>query len=456
MKTDYWRRFIYQVHERLIGRPTFAYLSELEKTQWLSRDEIEQLQLEKLTHLLHLAMENCPWHAERIRAAGLDVTGRHPITMDDLRRLPTMNKNDARQNVDKIAWMGVPGGAFKYNTGGSTGQPLIFYYGRMRQASDAAGRMRARQWWGVSAGAPEVYLWGAPAELNKTDRIKSLRDRLINQMVLNAFEMSTRNMAEYLQAIQSFRPVCLYGYASSIALLAAYAREHCKRLNLPSLKVVCTTGEVLYPHQRELVQEVFGVPVANEFGSRDIGFTAHESPNGQMLLMSESLILEVLDGEGHPVRPGGYGEAVVTALCSQSQPFIRYRTGDIIQHLEEACKDGRGLHVLGAVLGRSTDFVIRSDGAIMHALSVIYILRSVEGIAEFKFIQHTVNSVEVLVVPDSKWNPETATKIVQGILKRLGDETRVDVKIVDFIPPENSGKHRYVVSHVPLPPEFDL
>ena len=54
--------------------------------------------------------------------------------------------------------------------------------------------------------------------------------------------------------------------------------------------------------------------------------------------------------------------------------------------------------MLSEVLGRTTDFVIRADGTIMHALAVIYVLRAVEGIAEFKFIQHTVRDVEVLVV----------------------------------------------------------
>ncbi len=62
----------------------------------------------------------------------------------------------------------------------------------------------------------------------------------------------------------------------------------------------------------QLIGEVFGVPVANEFGSRDIGFTAHETPQGQLLLMSESIILEVLDEQGQPVAPGETGEAVMT------------------------------------------------------------------------------------------------------------------------------------------------
>lgn len=441
-------RLVYPLHEALMRRPTFDYLAELERSQWLDRASLERLQMDKLRSLLEIAAAHCPWHARRIRAAGLDL-GR-PLTIEDLRRLPTMDKSDAMAHRDELVWHGVPGGAYKYNTGGSSGQPLIFYFGRRRQASDAAGRMRARRWWGVEPGEREVYLWGAPVELNKTDRVKQIRDRLLNQLVLNAFEMSPARMDEYCQAIQSFRPRCIYGYASSIALLAAHARERGFAFRLPELKVVCTTGEPLYPHQRELIEAVYGAPAANEFGSRDIGFTAHEAPGGQMLLMSESVLLEVLDAEGHPVAPGETGEAVMTGLESQAQPFIRYRTGDMVRMSPEADPAGRGLHVIAEVLGRKTDFLVRPDGTYMHALAGIYVLRAVEGVGEFKIVQHTADRLQVLVVGNDRWTDASRHAILQGLRQRMGEGVRIELERVDAIPPEASGKHRYVVSHVPL------
>jgi len=361
-----------------------------------------------------------------------------------------MDKALAAAHRDELVWQGVPGGVFKYNTGGSSGQPLIFYFGRERQASDAAGRIRARRWWGVEVGEPEAYIWGAPVELNKTDWVKTVRDRLLNQLVLNAFAMSPARMDQYLDALEAFQPRCIYGYSSSVALLAAHARERGRRPRLPKLRVVCTTGEPLYDHQRSLLSEVFGVPVANEFGSRDIGFTAHEAPTGQMLLMSESIVLEVLDPAGNPVAPGEMGEAVMTGLCSAAQPFIRYRTGDMVRLSPEPDQDGRGLHVIAEVMGRQTDFLVRADGTIMHALAGIYVLRAVDGVGEFKLIQHAPLDLEVLVVPNDRWHPAMAQTIQTGLGQRLGEEVSIRVRLLDTIPPEASGKHRYVVSHVRL------
>jgi phenylacetate-CoA ligase len=336
---------------------------------------------------------------------------------------------------------------FKYTTGGSSGEPLIFYYGRSRQAADAAGRLRARRWWGVEPGEREVYLWGAPVELNKTDRIKTLRDRLVNQLLLNAFEMSPERMGDYLHAIQHWNPKAIYGYASSLALLAAHAESRSIKPRLPALRVVSSTGEPLFPHQRELIKRVFGVPVSVEYGARDAGLMALESPDGELLQMSETHIIEVLDDAGNPVEEG---EAVITSLVSEAQPFIRYRTGDVVRRSGKVDTGGRGLEVLDAVVGRQTDFIVAADGRIMHALAVIYVLRAIPGVAQFKLVQHAVDQMEVQVVPDSRWSDAAREAVLSGLRARLGPTLQIDLKLLDAIAPEASGKYRYVVSHVPL------
>jgi phenylacetate-CoA ligase len=439
------RKLIYPLQESLLHRPTFPYLESLEKSQWLTRLELEALQLQKLQALLLSARQHSPWHAERIASSGMNLDA---LSFEELRKLPTMNKADAQLNGQAMIWKGVPGGCFRYTTGGSSGAPLIFSYGRSRQASDAAGRIRARRWWQVNVGDREVYLWGAPVELNNTDKIKTIRDRLLNQLVLNAFEMSSDNMSAYLTAIQKFNPRCIYGYASSIALLVKYAKQNNRHLSLSALKVVCTTGEPLYPEQRQLISGFFKVPVANEFGSRDAGFIAHANSHQQMLLLSESNILEVLDAEGNPVKLGEIGEAVTTGLCSEAQPFIRYRTGDMVRLSLETDKDGRGLHVLDEIVGRSTDFIVHQNGSIVHALAAIYVLRETLGVEQFKIIQEAINEFEILIVNNVFWSSASLTVIEDKFKGRFGSACKIHVQLVTKIPTEASGKIRQVVSKV--------
>lgn len=441
-------RGVFRAQEAALRRPTFAVLAEMERVQWLSAPALAQYRTARLNRLLQAALAHSPWHAARLAAAGLDDAVRAgAATLADLARLPTMDKRDARDNVEQLVWRGVPGGVFRYTTGGSSGEPLIFYFGRARQAADAAGRLRARRWWGVAPGAREVYLWGAPVELSKTDRIKTLRDRLVNQLLLNAFEMSPAVMDRYLAAIPAWNPRAIYGYASSLALLAAHAEARGVRLRLPALRVVSTTGEPLFPHQRELIGRVFGVPVAVEYGARDAGLMALESPDGVLLESSDTHIVEVLDAAGNPADEG---EAVITSLVSAAQPFIRYRTGDVVRRSGRADPGGRGLAVLDAVIGRQTDFIVAADGRIMHALAVIYVLRAIPGVAQFKLIQHAVDRIEVQVVPDARWNDAARDAVIAGLRARLGETVRVGLELREAIPAEASGKHRYVVSHVRL------
>jgi len=169
--------------------------------------------------------------------------------------------------------------------------------------------------------------------------------------------------------------------------------------------------------------------------------------------MSESHILEILDSKDQPVQAGETGEAVITGLCSQAQPFIRYRTGDMIKATDKICHEGQGLHVLGEVIGRSTDFIIKQDGTILHALAVIYVLRAIEGIESFKIIQHSKTELEVQIVANSFWKKNHQQQIIKQLQERLG-KINITINKLDTIPPEKSGKHRYVVSHVPLPTDF--
>jgi hypothetical protein len=104
------RRIAYPLHEQLMKRPTFAYVESLERTQYLARGEIERLQMAKLKAMLQLALQHCPWHAQRIRSAGLDgMTEATELTLGDLRRIPTMTKQDATIHGESIHWPGVPG-----------------------------------------------------------------------------------------------------------------------------------------------------------------------------------------------------------------------------------------------------------------------------------------------------------------------------------------------------------
>ena len=261
--------------------------------------------------------------------------------------------------------------------------------------------------------------------------------------------MSAETMAGYLKQIERYQPVSLFGYPSSLALLAEFALgESGRAVRCAGLKAVFVTGEKLYEHQRRLLERAFGVVVADCLGSRDAGFLAHECPAGSMHLTSESVIVEIVDADGYPARAGELGEIVVTHLENYVLPFIRYRTGDLGRLAAGLCRCGRHLPRLLVTEGRTTDQLVRADGTLVHALAVIYALRELRGIKAFKVHQPSVHEVIVRVVQGADYAPENDALIIGAVQGRLGNSVGVRVMAVDTIPPERSGKFRYVTSDV--------
>ena len=437
----------FPLHEKIVGRKTFEYLNELERLQWASPAQLDELQFDKLKALLTHAGKNIPFYAKRFIDAGFNPAKMQSI--EDLKIVPLLTKDEIRQNLHEMTWLNCPGGLHRYNTGGSSGQPLIFYFDRRRQAYDAAARALTHRWWGIDVGDKEVYLWGSPLEITKQDRIKDLRDRLTNQILLSAFELSPAQFHSYVKRIERFKPRCLFGYPSSIDLFCRMAKQHGYDLSKLGIKVVFSTAEVLYEHQKKNISEALGgIPVVDGYGSREGGFISHECRQGSMHIMDPNVIVEYLR-DGHPVRPGEDGEIVVTHLDNWAVPFIRYRTQDVAQFDDKPCTCGRHLSIMKKIQGRTTDFVVTPNGRWQHALSVIYVVRDIEGVAEFKIIQEDVDNVRVLLVVDENIYPADGNdRIMKGFKKRMGDEVRVSIERVDEIPRDASGKYRYVVSRV--------
>jgi phenylacetate-coenzyme A ligase PaaK-like adenylate-forming protein len=447
MNKNLIKHVIFPLHEKLIGRKTYQSLDDLEKTQWLDTEEVKDLQLKKLKDILMHSQKNCLFYRKRFADAGFDPSSLK--SLGDLNRIPPLSKTEIRQNLDDMVWKDCPGGLHRYNTGGSSGDPLIFYFDRRRQAYDAAARALTHRWWGIDIGDKELYLWGSPVEITKQDRVKNLRDRLTNQLLLSAFDFSERIVPDFVEQIYKFRPKCIFGYPSTIALFCEFASKQRFDLKSIGVEVVFSTAEVLYDHQKELISNTFGgVPVADGYGSREGGFISHECPKRSMHVIDQNVVVEYLRGD-RPVGPGEDGEIVVTHLDNWAMPFIRYRTGDVAQFGNQTCRCGRHLSTMKKIQGRTTDFIVSPDGRWQHGLSLIYVIRSIPGVAEFKIVQEAVDQIRVLLKIDETLFPEEGkSQIVEGLRKRMGQMVNIHIEKVDEIEKDASGKYRYVVSKI--------
>lgn len=436
---------LFPLQEKLKGHDTVRVRRAMEQSQYWPRARLERLRVERLRALLRHAGAHVPYYRDLFARIGFDAGG--DIGLADLARLPLLDKATIRAHTDALKSAQARGLA-RFNTGGSSGEPLIFYIGKERVAHDVAAKWRATRWWGVDIGDPEIVLWGSPIELGAQDRMRQWRDRAMRTVLLPAFEMSPAKVDGFIAEMRVRRPRMLFGYPSAFAHIATHARERGIALDDLGIRVAFVTSERLYPHQRELIESVFGCPVANGYGGRDAGFIAHQCPAGGMHLTHEDIIVEIVDGQGRPLPIGERGEIVVTHLATRDFPFIRYRTGDIGVLDDGACACGRTLPLLREIEGRSTDFLVARDGTVMHGLALIYIVRDLPGVRQFKIVQESLELTRILLVTDAGFDETCITGIEAGAKARLGADVTIQVERVAEIPPERSGKYRYVVSKV--------
>ena len=436
---------LFPLHERLKHHHSPALRRQMEQSQWWPAEQLQELQLARLRQLLTHAQAKVPYYRDLFPAAGFKAEDLRSIA--ELSRLPLLDKAKIRANTDALKSTDAKSLA-RFNTGGSSGEPLIFYIGKERVSHDVAAKWRATRWWDVDIGDREIVVWGSPIELGAQDSMRGLRDRLLRTRLLPAFEMSEQKLDRFLAEIRRVRPKMLFGYPSALSHFARHAKAKGLRMDDLGIKVAFVTSERLYDDQRRQISETFGCPVANGYGGRDAGFIAHACSAGGMHITAEDIIVEIVDTQGAPVPAGEAGEIVVTHLATRDFPFIRYRTGDIGALDSKPCSCGRGLPLLKEIQGRSTDFLVAKNGTVMHGLALIYILRDLPQVRAFKIVQESLDLTRVAVVPEKKLDSELVNKIKQGFKARLGQEVEIAIEEVSEIPAEASGKFRYVISKV--------
>jgi len=216
------------------------------------------------------------------------------------------------------------------------------------------------------------------------------------------------------------------------------------------LQSVITAAETVTPAQRELLHEVFQVPVLASYGSREFMLIAMECEHGGMHISADNLLVECLR-DGSPAAPGELGQVVITDLHNYGMPFIRYQIGDVATIRAGLCPCGRGLPMLQDVHGRMPDTIQTPDGKLISGLFFPHLLKEFDWIEQFQVIQKELDKLHVkLVAPDRRAAEQGLPQLRQEIFAVTGKDMQIEIIFVEDIPRTATGKHRNVVSEIPV------
>lgn len=438
--------YLYQL---FTGRHFFSRMMELDRTQWLGRQELLALQQQKLHRLLGYAYMYVPYYHRLFDQIGF----RPADILEDpasFQRVPFLTKPLIRENFDDLLTTEAKRRErmTRLSTAGSTGQPLVFMQDINFRDQATAELHHHLTWSGWELGQPHAYLFGASFEASYARNLRAqLMNLALNRFVTNAYVLSEAKMHAFAARAMRRRPRLLFGYASSLYRFAQFVRDS-PVYDLRFVDAVFSTSELLYPAQRQLIEDTFDCQVFNRYATRELGALACECKAHTGLHISvENVYVEILK-DGVPTEPGETGDVFVTNLNNYGMPFIRYQLADAAAwHPDERCSCGRAHPLMKVVEGRHNDMFKRRDGGVVWG-GIGNPLWNMEGVRKFQFVQKTLDHVVVRIVSDGPFGQAQQAEVEKAVKTALGDDVRVDFEFPDEIPVERSGKHRYQICEV--------
>ena len=205
-----------------------------------------------------------------------------------------------------------------------------------------------------------------------------------------------------------------------------------------------TSSESLLAFQRDTIEEAFGAPVRDRYGSTEFAVSMTACSQQRLHVDMEYCIVEVeVTEEGEDWERG---PLLVTGLSNDATPFIRYRIGDIGTRLKGPCDCGRPGDTFLDVDGRIEDYVVTPDGRQIGRVD--HIFKEQHDVAEAQIVQETKEGIEISVVPSPSWSATSEEELMKATRSFLGHELEIEIHRVESIPRESNGKFRAVKSRV--------
>lgn len=437
----------------------------IKKNMKLSREEVLQMQQEKLHNLIEHALKNSKFYREYYEKHGINLENYKEISFE---KYPTITKDMIMENFDDILCTGdvckrdlekfigdkknlgkkYKGKYTVATSSGSTGQPAIFVYDEKAWRtikSFILGRVDPGHKLNILKKERVAFLilTGGPYAAYTL----ALEAQNINYETL-IIDVHTP-MDKMIEDLERFNPTIITGYASTMGQLAEVGFK--RSLNIKPERIYCSADR-LTDKSKKLIEKVFGVTPRNFYAATEALGMASQMENGKELFLFEDYYkLEVVDEFMRDVDPGGIGNLVVTNLYNYILPIVRYQMED---RLKKSKIQNHSYTLIEEIAGRvAEDFSFYfENGESKSIKSLKFVSMYFKGVEKTQFIQEERNTIRIKYVAPKK--EEGIRKDIEGQMKKFlganGLEGRVELRIerVEEIPvDERTGKFKQIIPY---------
>ena len=327
-----------------------------EKMETMTRAEIEALQLERLQATVRHCM-NSPFYKKRFQEAG--ITPEDIKSLDDIRRIPFTTKQDLRDTYPfGMASVPLRECTRLHSSSGTTGTPTVILHTR-KDLEEWAAQV-ARNLWMGGLRPDDVFQNSSGYGMFTGGLGFQYGAERLGMLTVPA---AAGNSLRQIKFITDFGTTALHAVPSYVTRLYEVMRSiDVDPRRDTKLKVLAIGAEPHSEEQRRRIEEMMGVKAYNSFGMSEmcgpgVGFECQEQSG--LHFWEDYYIVEIVNPETlEPVPDGEIGELVLTTLCREAMPLLRYRTRDLTRVLGRSCPCGRNHVRIDRMRGRSDDMMV--------------------------------------------------------------------------------------------------
>lgn len=412
----------------------------LDKTQWLNREQLTQLQTHLLQKLVKHSYHTVPYYKKLMDDYGITVDDIKSV--EDIQKFPILTKQDALAARDSLISTSYPRILLREAyTGGTTGTPVKIYRSLFSINNEHAFVRRQWDWAGIGFKDRTAYLSGRV--IFKPDEVRSklyVYDPIMKELILSTYHLSTDTAKDYAAAIERYKVKAIVGYASAIHFLAKTCLDTGIKLNLRS---ALTSSETLSDNMRETIIEAFDCKIFDFYGSAERVCYIHTCNEGRYHIIPEYGLTELI-----PLKndDNSLCKVVSTGFWNYAMPLIRYELGDIVIKSDGVCTCGRAFPMIDSITGRVTDNVRTKSGRVIVATALTHLLYGADNIVESQIIQDSLDHICIEYVPNNKFSNKDLEDLKALVMQHLPSELNVELKSVAAIQRTSSGKLKPIVS----------
>lgn len=433
----------FKVYRIRYGGEYWKFRELFYKNRTLSYSDLEKIQKNRFEDFVKNSLKNSKFYQKTLS----DIN--NPEKIENLHKLPIVSKEELRKNIHEV-YIDSNEKMEISKTGGTTGKSLSVKYTQRNAQERFAMLDDFRSRFGYELGKKTAWFSGKSL-LSKRDLKKKIfwkNDYWYKVKYYSTFHIKDEYLKYYVEDLIKYKPEYLVGFPSTMLEIANYGIKNGYEFPIDTIKAIFPTAESITEETRFIIEEFFNSRIFNQYASSEGAPFIIECIKGNLHVELQSGVFEVLDDNNNLSLNG---RLVLTSFTTEGTPLIRYDIGDrlILEEKEKKCTCGNQNPLVKEILGRIDDFIYSPENGKINLGNISNTLKDTQGIVKFQAIQNELNEVILNIVVDQDvYNKSIETKFINNWRERVGQLMIINIRYVDDISVEKSGKFRFVKNNI--------